>query len=170
MFDLETELDAIMTDWMTSKRFTADVTTNAAIRQRVEENLEKLGGYPSIASFERAYLELLNEDAIQPFKGTAAENSSSASSISQDAIAFIESSRTTASELRRRYNTDPTFRQQYDAYERSKGQPQQQPSVVSLTAAEYHRLPAAQIVQSYRSDHPRGFRAAVDSLIARRLI
>lgn len=169
MYD-DTDIDQVMTTWMQTKRFTADVTTNAAIRQRVEENLERLGGYPSIASFERAYLELIDQDEIQPFRGSVAEHSTAAPSISPDTIVFIESPRTTASELRRKYNSDPTFRQRYDLYERrTKGQTQQ-PSVVSLTADDYHRLPAAQIVQSYRSDHPKGFRAAVDSLIKRGLI
>jgi hypothetical protein len=121
-----------------------------------------------MASFERAYLELLDGDVIQPFRGSLNEQPAAAPAVSQDAVAFIESRRTTASQLRNRYNTDQSFRQQYDAYERSKGQSQQQPAVFSLTAEQYHALPAAQIVQKYRTD--RSFKIAVDTLIAQRKI
>lgn len=164
----EIEIDRAMQAWMLGKRFTADAKTNAAIRERVEALLES-GGYVSTSHFERAYLELLNEDAIQPFRGALSEQPTAAPAISPDVIAFIESPRTSASELRRRYNSDQAFRKQYDLYEKSKAQ-NQQPGVVSLTAEEYHRIPAATIVQNYRSDHPRGFKAAVDSLIKRGLI
>jgi Arc/MetJ-type ribon-helix-helix transcriptional regulator len=163
----EHEIDQTMQAWMQTKRFTADATTNAAIRERVEALLES-GGYVSTSHFERAYLELLNEDAIQPFRGSLSELPAAAPAVPADVADFIE--RASASELRRRYYSDQTFRQQYDAYEKLKGSQKQQPSVLSLTAAEYFQLPAAQIVQNYRSDHPKGFRAAVDSLIARRLI
>ena len=163
MYDTETEIDNSMAQWMQTKRFTADATTNAAIRERVEVLLEN-GGYVSTSHFERAYLELLNEDAIQPFRGALSEQPAAQPAISPDTIAFIESSRTTTSELRRRYSSDPTFRQQYDLYEKTKGQSQQQPGVFSLTAEEYHRLPAATIVQKYRTD--RAFKIAVDKLIA----
>src|SRR5260221_8903904 len=124
MYSTEQEIDNSMVQWMTSKRFTPDATTNAAIRLRVMENLEQLGGYVSIASFERAYLELLNEDAIQPFRGSISEQPAAASAIPPEVVAFIESPRTTTSELRRRYLNDQTFRKQYDAYEKSKGQKQ----------------------------------------------
>jgi hypothetical protein len=56
-----------------NKRFTPDATANAAVRLRVQENLEQLGGYVSFASFERAYLELTASGAINPFHGTVAE-------------------------------------------------------------------------------------------------
>jgi hypothetical protein len=166
MYDMEKEVDIVQAQWMTSKRFTPDAKTNAAIRLRVEENLEQLGGYPSIASFERAYLELLDQEEIQPFHGSIADQPAAAPAISPDVIAFIESPRTTTSALRHRYGSDPTFRHQYDNYEKTKGQNQQQPGGVSLTAEQYHALPAATIVQNYRTDHPRGFKAAVDKLIA----
>jgi hypothetical protein len=167
MYSTEQEIDNTMAQWMTSKRFTPDTKTNAAIRQRVEENLEKLGGYPSMASFERAYLELLDEDVIQPFRGALSEHQA-APAISPDTIAFIESPRTTASELRHRYNTDQTFRKQYDLYEKTKGQSQGQQSVAPLSVEEYRRLPAAVVVQKYRQNGV--FRAQVDSLIKRGLI
>jgi hypothetical protein len=164
----ENEIDQTMAQWMQTKRFTADVKTNALIRQRVEEYLEA-GGYVAVSHFERAYLELLNEDdpcrSIQPFRGSLSEQPDAVPAIPADVVAFITSPRTTTSELRRRYSSDPTFRQQFDLYEKTKGQTQQ-PGVLSLTAAEYHQLPAAQIVQNYRTDHPRGFKAAVDKLIA----
>jgi hypothetical protein len=158
------QIDNAMAQWMLNERFTADTKTNALIRQRVEVLLEN-GGYVSTSHFSRAYLELLDEDAIQPFRGSLNEQPSATPLIPPDVVAFITSPRTTTSELRRRYNSDPTFRQQYDLFEKTKGK-QQQPGVVSLTAEEYHRLPAATIVQNYRTDHPRGFKAAVDKLIA----
>jgi hypothetical protein len=164
MYD-ENEIDRAMQAWMLNKRFTADPATNAVIRARVQENLERLGGFVAQAHFERAYLELLNEDEIQPFRGSLSEQPAAAPAIPSEVVAFITSPRTTTSELRRRYNSDPAFRQQYDLFEKTKGK-QPQPGVVSLTAEEYHRISAATIVQNYRTDRPRGFRAAVDSLIA----
>jgi hypothetical protein len=159
----ENEIDNTMVQWMTSKRFTPDATANAAVRLRVLENLERLGGFVSVSSWERAYLELQSEKAIPEFRGSIAEQPAAAPAISP-VVAFIESPRTSASELRRRYNSDPTFRQQYDAYEKSKGQNQQQPGVVSLTAEQYHSLPAQTIVVRYRREP--GFKLAVDKLIA----
>src|SRR5258708_7519985 len=163
MINTEQEIDDAMSQWMQTKRFTANPKVNALIRQRVEQYLEN-GGFVAQAHFERAYLSLLNEDEIQPFRGALREQPAVAPAIPHDVVAFITSPTTTTSELRRRYS-DQTFRKQYDLYEKTKGQTQQ-PSVVSLTAEEYHRLPAAQIVQNYRTDHPRGFKAAVDKLIA----
>ena len=67
--------------------------------------------------------------------------------------------------MNRRYNSDPTFRKQYDLYEKTKGQKQEQQSTdTSLTAEQYHRIPAATIAARYQKD--RGFRAQVDALIA----
>jgi Arc/MetJ-type ribon-helix-helix transcriptional regulator len=162
----ENEIDQTMQAWMLGKRFTADAKTNGAIRERVEALLES-GGYVSTSHFERAYLELLNEGEIQPFRGSISEQPAAAPAVPADVANFIE--RASASELRHRYANDPTFRKQYGTFEKLKGQ-NQQPGIVSLSAEEYHRLPAAQIVQNYRSDHPRGFKAAVDSLIKRGLI
>jgi hypothetical protein len=159
----EHEIDQTMQAWMETKRFTASATVNAAIRERVLENLEKLGGYCSIASFERAYLELRDENAVPEFRGSIAEQTPAAPAISQDTIAFIESPRTTASALRSRYNSDPTFRQQYDAYERSKGRTRES-SGSTLTVEDYRQMRAADVVQRYRRDVI--FRAGVDKLIA----
>src|SRR5260221_11105306 len=169
MYDTEQEIDNAQAEWMLHRRFSADAKTNALIRGEVENYLEEAGGYPAPAHFERFYLRLLNDGQIQPFRGSLSEQPDAEPALPADVVAFITSPTTTTSELRRRYYTDQTFRQQYDAYEKSKVQTQQ-PGVVSLTAEEYHRLPAAQIVQNYRSDHPRGFKAAVDSLIKRGLI
>jgi hypothetical protein len=159
----EQEIDNTMVQWMTSKRFTADATTNAAIRERVLENLEQLGGYVSIASWERAYLELLDEDVIQPFRGALSEHQAAAPAVSPDTITFIESPRTTASQLRHRYNTDQAFRQQYDLYEKTKGQTRES-SGSTLTVEEYRNMRAADVVQRYRRDA--GFKTGVDKLIA----
>jgi hypothetical protein len=170
MYNYEQEIDNAQAEWLQNRRFTADATFNALIRREVENYLEEAGGYPAPGHFERFYLQLLHDGKIQPFRGFISEQAVAAPVISPDVIAFIESPLTTASQLRHRYNSDRTFRQQYDLYEKSKGQNQQQLGGVPLTAEDYHRLPAAQIVQNYRSDHPRGFRAAVDSLIKRGLI
>ena len=167
MINSEQEIDKVMSQWMVSKRFTPDAKTNASIRQLVEENLEQLGGFVSIASFERAYLELTASGAINPFRGSVAEQPAAAPAIPTEVITLIESPRTTASELRHRYNTDQKFRTQYDAYQQLKGQ-KQQPGVVSLTAEQYHSLPAQMIVTRYRREP--GFKAAVDALIAKGLI
>ena len=40
----------------------------------------------------------------------------------------------------------------------------------TLTREEYYSLPASDTARKYRADTPKGFRAAVDSLIARKLI
>lgn len=165
----EQEIDNVMAEWMQTKRFTPDAKTNAAIRLRVLQNLEKLGGYPSIASFERSALELMSENVIVPFRGSISEQPVAAPPIPPDVVAFIESPRTTASELRNRYRTDRTFRTQYDMYERAKSQTQEEKSATaSLTVEEYRRLPAAVVVQKYRQNG--SFRAQVDALIARGLI
>jgi hypothetical protein len=166
MYNTDQEIDNTMAQWMTSKRFSPDATTNAAIRLRVMENLEQLGGYPSIASWERAYLELIDEDEIQPFRGALSDLPAASPAIPQSVIDWIESPRTTASELRSRYNRDQTFRQQYDDYEKTKGT--RESSGSTLTVEEYRKMRAATVVQRYRTD--RGFKSSVDSLIKRGLI
>jgi|HubBroStandDraft_2_1064218.scaffolds.fasta_scaffold15879_5 hypothetical protein len=163
MINTEQEIDDVMSQWMQTKRFTPDAKTNAAIRQRVEENLERLGGYPSIASFERAALELMGENVIAPFRGSISEHPTAAPAIPPDTIAFIESPITTASQLRNRYNTDPTFRKQYDLYEKTKGQTRES-SGGTLTVEEYRKMRAADVVQRYRRDA--AFKSGVDKLIA----
>jgi hypothetical protein len=168
MINTEQEIDDVMSQWMQTKRFTANPKVNALIRQRVEQYLEN-GGFVAQAHFERAYLSLLNEDAIQPFRGSISEQPPAALPISPDVIAFITSPRTTASELRHRYRTDPTFRTQYDMYEKAKSQTQEEKSTTpSLTVEEYRRLPAAVVVQKYRQNGI--FRNQVDALITKGLI
>lgn len=168
MYNEEHEIDIMMAQWMQTKRFTADAKTNAAIRERVEVLLEN-GGYVSTSHFERAYLELLDEDEIQPFRGSLAEQPDAAPAIPNDVVAFITSPRTTASELRHRYRTDRTFRTQYDTYEKAKNQTEEEKSTAtSLTVEKYRRLPAGVVVQKYRQNGV--FRAQVDALIAKGLI
>lgn len=170
MHNRENEIDQIQLQWM-ERRFSADPKINALVRQRVEENLEKLGGFVSVASFERAALELITEKAVAPFRGTFADRPAAAPAVPPDVVAFIESPRTTTHELRLRYRQDPVFRKQFDEYEKAKGQaPDRQSGVVSLSIEEYHHIPAAQIAQKYHRDYPKGFRAAVHELIERKLI
>ena len=169
MHDMEKEIDNAQTEWMLNRRFTADAKTNALIRGEVEKYLEEAGGYPAPAHFERFYLQLLNDGKIQPFRGSLSEQPAAVPAISPDVVAFIESPRTTASELRNRYRTDRTFRTQYDLYEKAKSQTQEEKSTTaSLTVEEYRRLPAAVVVQKYRQNAV--FRTQVDALIAKGLI
>jgi hypothetical protein len=166
----EHEIDQTMQAWMQTKRFTASATVNAAIRERVLENLEQLGGVVAIASFERAYLELRTENAIPEFRGSIAERTPATPAIPPDVIAWIENPRVSSFEQRRRYATDKEFKRYYDMYadQQLKARIAQEGAVVSLTAEEYHRLPAATTVTRYRREP--GFKAAVDSLIKRGLI
>jgi hypothetical protein len=162
----EQQLDNAMTEWMRKHR-SGDDKTNAAILRRTIDNLEVLGGYPSPSAFERSYLELVSEKAIKSFRGTVDQHvAAETPALPQDVIAYIESPRTSALEMNRRYRSDSTFRAQYDLWEKTKGQQQAQQSTgVSLTAEEYHRIPSREIAQKYQRDFPIGFRAAVDLLI-----
>jgi hypothetical protein len=161
MYDTEKEIDNVQAQWMLNRRFTGDAKINALIRGEVENYLEEAGGYPAPAHFERFYLQLLNDGKIQPFRGSLADQPSAAPAVSQDTITFIESPRTTASQLRNRYNTDPMFRKQYDLYEKTKTR---ESSGSTLTVEEYRNMRAADVVQRYRRDA--GFKAGVDKLIA----
>ncbi len=165
MFD-EQEIDNTMVQWMQTKRFTADGKTNAAVRLRVLENLEQLGGYPSIASWERAYLELLDEDVIQPFRGSLAEQPAAAPLIPQEIIDWIESPRVSSFEQRRRYATDPQFKKYYDLYLSTelKAKVAAEQSEATLTVEQYNAMPRIEVVKKYRSSA--GFRRGVDKLIA----
>jgi hypothetical protein len=166
----EQEIDNTMAQWMTSKRFTADATTNATVRLRVQENLEQLGGYVSVASFERAYLELLNEDAIQPFRGSIAQQPAPAPLIPKEIIDFIESPRVSAFEQRRRYATDPQFKKFYDLYAtmQLKAKVAAEETESAITVEQYNAMPRTEVVKKYRSSP--SFKRGVDSLIKRGLI
>jgi hypothetical protein len=159
------QFDDAFEQWMRNHR-SSDPQVIVKIGQRVRGNLEKLGGFISPSSFERAALELISEKAIKPFRGTVTEHvAAETPAIPQDVIDYIESPRTSALEMNRRYRGDPTFRAQYDLWERTKGQNREPQSTgVSLTAEEYHRIPAAQIAARYQRDPQ--FRAAVDKLIS----
>jgi hypothetical protein len=160
------QFDNAFEQWMRNHRYTGDAQTIVKIGQRVHENLEQLGGIVAASSFERSYLELVAEKAIRPFRGTVDEHvAAETPAIPQDVIDYIENPRTSAWEMNRRYRSDPTFRAQYDTYERTKGQNREPQSTgVSLTAEEYHRILAATIAARYQRD--RGFKAAVDKLIS----
>src|SRR5258708_5024293 len=160
------EVTEAASQWMVRHRATEDPAVIAKIVERAQENLERLGGFISPSSFERAYLELISEKAIAPFRGSLADKPTATPEIPPDVVTWIESPRTSASDLRHRYNSDPIFRKQYDAYEKTKvGQTQ-----VTLSVEEYRKLPAAVVAQNYRRDHPQGFRVAVDKLISAGLI
>jgi hypothetical protein len=115
---------------------------------------------------ERAALELISEKAIKPFRGTVHDHAAAeVPALPQDVINYIENPRTSAWEMDRRCRSDPMFRAQYDLWEKTKGQNREPQSIgVSLTAEEYHRIPAATIAARYQRD--RFFKAAGDKLIA----
>jgi hypothetical protein len=163
----EHDFDNAADQWLRNHRYTADPQTLQRIAERVRQNLEQLGGVCAAASFERAYLELVAEKKIQPFRGTVTDHVA-AEAIPADVIAWIENPRISAFEQRRRYSSDPVFRKQFDLYTKQQLQQQvaQEQAGVSLTVEEYRRIPAAQIAQKYHKDVPRGFRAAVDKLIS----
>jgi hypothetical protein len=160
------EIDQAMQAWMLNKRFTADPATNAVIRARVQENLEQLGGFVAQAHFERAYLELLDEDTIQPFRGSISEQPAPAPLIPPDVVAWIESPRVSAFEQRRRYATDPQFKKFYDLYatQQLKAQVAAEESEATLTVEQYNSMPRIEVVKKYRSSA--SFRRSVDKLIA----
>jgi hypothetical protein len=87
-------------------RTTEDPAVLAKIVERAQENLERLGGFISPSSFERAYLELASEGVIKAFRGSLMDKPAAAPAIPPDVLAFIKSPHTSASELRRRYSTD----------------------------------------------------------------
>lgn len=165
IMNTERDFDNAAEQWLRTHRYTADAQVLTQIGRRVHALLEQNGGFVSTAHYHRAYLELVFEKAIRPFRGTVSEHASNAPAIPQDTIDFIESPRTSAWELDRRYRSDPTFRKQYDAYEQFKGQKlEQQPGVVSLSVEEYNKIPTATIAARYQRD--RSFRIAVDKLIS----
>jgi hypothetical protein len=162
----EHEIDQTMQAWMQTKRYTANVTTNSAIRERVLENLEKLGGYCSIASFERATLELVAEKVISPFRGSLNEQPAPAPLIPQDVIAWIENPRVSAFEQRSRYATDPQFKKFYDLYPNTqlKAKVAAEENEATLTVEAYNNMSRIDVVKKYRASA--GFRRGVDALIA----
>jgi hypothetical protein len=166
MYSTEQEIDQAMAQWMINERFTADPKTNALIRQRVEVLLENGGGNVSTSHFSRAYLELLNEDAIQPFRGSLSEQLAPAPLIPPDVIAWIENPRVSAFEQRRRYATDPQFKKYYDLYLNTqlKAKVAAEESESNLTVDQYNAMPRIEVVKKYRSSA--GFRRGVDKLIA----
>ena len=161
----EHEIDQTMQAWMQTKRFTASATVNAAIRERVLENLEQLGGVVAIASFERAYLELRTENAIPEFRGSLNEQPAPAPLIPQDVIDWIENPRVSSFEQRRRYATDPQFKKSYDLYlsTQLKAKVVAEESEATLTVETYNAMPRIEVVKRYRSST--SFRRGVDKLI-----
>jgi hypothetical protein len=162
------QFDNAAEQWL-RHRFTSDPQTLQRIAQRVRENLEKLGGYVSSSSYERAYLELTASGAIKPFKGTVTDHvAAEAPAIPENVIHFIEHA--SAFEQRKRYSTDPAFKKQYDAYanQKLKEQIAQESSGSTLTVEEYRTLPSHIVAQRHRKE--KAFRASVDALIAKGLI
>jgi hypothetical protein len=145
-------------------------TTNAAIRERVLENLEQLGGYVSIASFERATLELVAENVINPFRGSISEQEAAAPLIPPDVIAWIENPRVSSFEQRRRYATDPQFKKYYDLYlsTQLKAKVAAEQKEEELSLETYNSMSRIDVVKKYRSSA--SFKRGVDRLIEMKLI
>jgi hypothetical protein len=166
MYDMEKEIDNAQAEWMLHRRFSADETTNALIRREVENYLEEAGGYPAPAHFERFYLRLLNDGKIQPFKGSLSEQTPSAPLIPPEIVDWIESSRVSSFEQRRRYATDPQFKKYYDLYlsTQLKAKVAAEENETLLTVDQYNAMPRLEVVKKYRSSA--GFRRGIDKLIA----
>jgi hypothetical protein len=162
----EQEIDNTMSQWMTSKRFTPDAAANAAVRLRVLQNLGKLGGYPSVASWERAYLELRAEGAVPDFRGSIAEQPAAPPLIPQEIIDWIDNPRVSSFEQRRRYATDSQFKKYYDLYlsTQLKAKVAAEENETLLTVEQYNAMPRIEVVKKYRSSV--SFRRGVDKLIA----
>jgi hypothetical protein len=161
------QFDNAAEQWLRNHRFSSDPQALTKIAQRVRENLDKLGGYVSASSYERAYLELTASGAIKPFRGTVDEHvAAETPAIPADIVSWIENPRVSAFEQRRRYSTDPQFKRYYDLYanQQLKQKIAQESSGSTLTVEEYRKLPAATVAKRYHSD--RNFRAGVDALIA----
>lgn len=161
---MRAETEQAATQWLANKRGVDDPRSLALIVARAEQLVEERGGCISLTHFEVAYLQLLNEHAIPKFSGSFRDKPEK-QPVPQDVIDYIE--HTPAREARRRYNSDPIFRAQYDAYESSKRTQQQQQATDTgtLTADAYRRIPAATIARKYQTDLQ--FRAQVDALIKR---
>lgn len=148
------DFDAFFAQWLRTKRYTSDAHDLAQVQIYAQGILDEEGGYPSVSLFERAYLEALRDEVIKEFRDPAP--------VVED-VAPIDFSQMPVAEIRRRYNSDPNFRAQYDASNgRDGGQS------VPLTAEAYHKLSTSETIRRY-SNEP-AFKAAVDSLIERGLI
>jgi hypothetical protein len=164
------QFDNAFEQWLRGHRYTDNAQVIAKIAQRVRENLEQLGGIVAAASFERAYLELLAEKAIRPFRGTVYDSvaAETPAGIPADMLHLIEHG--SAFEQRRRYSQDAVFKKHYDAYatQQLKEKIAQESSGSDLTVDEYRKLPAYTVAQRYRKE--KAFRASVDAMIAQGLI
>jgi len=160
------QFDDAASQWLVKHRATEDAATLSQILTRTRDNLERLGGYPAPSSFERSYLELVSEGVIKSFRGSLMDKPAAAPEIPPDVVAWIENPRVSSFEQRRRYATDPQFKKYYDLYanQQLKAKVAEETSGIALTADEYRSLPAATVIQRYRRD--RGFKMAVDKLIA----
>lgn len=158
----ETEFDSTFELWLRTKRFTPDPRTLAQIRVYVEGMLEEEGGYISAAHFERAYLQLRAEGEIPQF--TTPAPAPEDDSLPAEVVAFIQTA--PVADLRRKYNSDPVFRKQYDVFNASSAAPEV--AARNLTVEEYNRLGATEVMRRYRAEPT--FKAAVDNLIAQGLI
>jgi hypothetical protein len=167
MSNSQEQFDHASEQWLLKHRYTSDSQTLTRIANRVRENLEKFGGYISTAHFERAYLELVNEKSIKPFRGSVTEHAAAESpAIPADIVAFIESSTVSAFAQRRRYSQDPVFKKYYDQYatQQLKAQVAAEHSEETLTVEQYNSMRAIDVAKKYRSSA--AFKRGVDKLVA----
>lgn len=145
------EVENAATQWLAKHRATDDPKVVSMIVNRAQEICAELGGYFSVAHCERAYLELVNEKKIQPFRGSVESKLEAESApIPKEVADYIE--RTGSRELARRYNSDAAFRAQYDRHEKLKASPQQvQAGEDSWTVEEYYKIPAREMQARLRN-------------------
>jgi hypothetical protein len=164
----EQDFDNAADQWLRQHRFTSDAQTLQRIALRVRENLEKLGGYVSISSYERGYLELVAERKIQPFRGTVSQHvaAESAPAIPQEIIDWIENPRVSSFEQRKRYSQDPQFKRYYDLYAslQLKAKVAAEQNEETLTVEEYNSMRAVDVARKYRASA--AFKRGVDRLVA----
>jgi hypothetical protein len=162
----EQDFDDKMAEWMLRHRYTDDSTTNAKIAARVRS----YGfSFISVSAFERAALELINEGEIEPFSGNVFEQPGPADPIPADVRAFIESPRTSAFELRKRYAADKNFRKFYDLHTDLKLKEQiTQEDGEELTPESFRLMSTATARHRYKTDAR--FRATFDRLSAEVII
>ena len=101
----ESDIDREFVAW-SSERYTADKQVNAKIYSRVLQLLES-GGYVSTSHFARAYLELVNEGIIKPFKGAVPVLPVAKP---RQRLTAEDYNALSAQEVTRRYMRDPVFK------------------------------------------------------------
>jgi hypothetical protein len=160
------DFDSAVEKWLLQYRYTGDSQVLAKIAQRVRALLEQNGGYVSAAHFERAYLGLVNEGIIRPFKDPLNTHTAAAPAIPPDVVAWIENPRVSSFEQRKRYSQDLVFKRYYDLYanQQLKAKVAAEENEESLTVEQYNSMRAVDVAKKYRASA--AFKRGVDKLVA----